>query len=203
MSGALAFFGAFNPPTVAHLELARFALEQTGRERAIFVPSKSVYIRGEQGKDFAYPDARRLEMLRAAAASRPWMAVTDWEMRQKAQPRTYETLCHLRSLGDAPALLMGSDKLPELEHGWRHVDEIAREFGILCMTRGGDDCARMLAEDPYLRALSPWITLLETPAELRGISSTQVRRRVAAGEPAEGLVPEEILPLLPIDLPGA
>lgn len=38
MSGALAFFGAFNPPTVAHLELARFALEQTGRERAIFVP---------------------------------------------------------------------------------------------------------------------------------------------------------------------
>ena len=103
----------------------------------------------------------------------------------------------------SPALLMGSDKLPELEHGWRHVDEIAQEFGILCMTRGGDDCARMLAEDPYLRALSPWITLLETPAALRGISSTQVRRRVAAGEPAEGLVPEEILPLLPIDLPGA
>ena len=203
MSGALAFFGAFNPPTVAHLELARFALEQTGRERTIFVPSKSVYIRGEQGKDFAYSDARRLEMLRAAAANRPWMAVTDWEMRREVQPRTYETLCHLRSLGDTPALLMGSDKLPELEHGWLHVGEIAREFGILCMTRGGDDCARMLAEDPYLRALSPWITLIETPAALRGITSTQVRRRVAAGESAEGRVPAEILPLLPIDLPGA
>ena len=48
----LAFFGAFNPPTVAHLELARFALEALGAEQVIFVPSKSMYIRGKQGKDF-------------------------------------------------------------------------------------------------------------------------------------------------------
>ena len=200
MSGALAFFGAFNPPTVAHLELARFALEQTGRERAIFVPSKSVYIRGEQGKDFAYPDARRLEMLRAAAASRPWMAVTDWEMRQKAQPRTYETLCHLRSLGDAPALLMGSDKLPELERIWRHVDAIAREFGLVCLARGRDECSAMISTDPFLSALAPYIQVLEAPAATRDVSSTAVRTRLARiralRREVEALVPEEIVPLL-------
>ena len=45
MKRVLAFFGAFNPPTVAHVESARFAMERTGREGVVFVPSKSVYIR--------------------------------------------------------------------------------------------------------------------------------------------------------------
>ena len=76
-------------------------------------------------------------MLRAAAASRPWMRVEDWELREERQPRSYDTLCHLRSRGETAALLMGSDKLPELEHGWLHVPEIAAEFGIVCLARGG------------------------------------------------------------------
>ena len=92
MIHALAFFGAFNPPTAAHLRLAEFALDETGREQAVFVPSKSVYIRDEQGKDVAYSDAQRLSMLEKAAETRPWMKVFDWEMRQPRQPRSYETL---------------------------------------------------------------------------------------------------------------
>ena len=45
----LAFFGAFNPPTRAHLELAQFAMKKTGAEKVVFVPSKETYISGEQG----------------------------------------------------------------------------------------------------------------------------------------------------------
>ena len=44
MKKNLAFFGAFNPPTLAHLDLAKFALDETGGEMAIFVPSKEAYI---------------------------------------------------------------------------------------------------------------------------------------------------------------
>ena len=196
----LAFFGAFNPPTVAHLDLARFALEATGAEQVVFVPSKAVYIRGEQGKDFAYTDTERLAMLRKAAETRPWMTVTDWEMRQDRQPRTYETLCGLRDEGSPAKLLMGSDKLPELENGWLHVQEIVQEFGIVCLTRGGDECEEMIRQDPYLRTLSGGIRVLETPEETRGISSTEVRRRIREIRRIEqelaGLVPPEIRPLL-------
>ncbi len=200
MVQALAFFGAFNPPSVAHLRLAEFALRETGREKVVFVPSKSVYIRREQGKDFAYGDGQRLEMLHRAAERRPWMAVTGWEMEQPRQPRTYETLCHLRGEGIQAALLMGSDKLPELEHGWRHVEEIAREFGIVCMSRGTDECRQMILEDSYLRALSPWITVLDTPRQTRGVSSSAIRRRVSEirrlTDEISTLVPPEIMPLL-------
>ena len=196
----LAFFGAFNPPTAAHLGLARFALEAVGAEQVVFVPSRSAYILDSQGKDSAYSGEQRLAMLRAAAEARPWMAVSDWELRLGRQPRTYETLCHLREEGDPPALLMGSDKLAELETGWRHVPEIAREFGIVCLSRGGDSCARMIRESAFLSSLSPWIRVLETPEATRSVSSTEVRQKVREirrlREELSALVPPEILPLL-------
>lgn len=196
----LAFFGAFNPPTTAHLDLARFAMEKTEAEQVIFVPSRAVYICRDQGKDFAYQDEERLAMLRKAAESRPWMTVTDWEMKQERQPRTYETLCHLREEGRGATLLMGSDKLPELEKGWLHVEEIVREFGIVCLTRGRDECRRMLREDPYLNRLSDGIRVLETPEDTRGISSTEVRRRIREiwrlEEELAGMIPPEIRPML-------
>ena len=200
MTKALAFFGAFNPPTVAHLRLAEFALRATGREQVIFVPSKSVYIRDEQGKDFAYSDEKRLNMLRRATESRPWMRVTDWEMQQPHQPRTYETLRHLRGEGIEASLLLGSDKLPELEHGWQNVEHIAREFGIVCLSRGEDRCEEMIEMDVYLHSLAPYITVLHTLDETKAVSSTAVRRRVTEiqrlKEEIKVLVPEEILPLL-------
>ncbi len=200
MNRSLAFFGAFNPPTSAHLSLARFAMERTGAEQVIFVPSRAAYIREDQGKDFAYSDEQRLTMLRTAAASRPWMRVYDGEIRQDEQPRTYTTLCRLRDEGLTASLLMGSDKLPELEKGWRHVREIAEEFGIVCLTRGSDECERMIREDPYLKTLAPYIRVLETPEETRNVSSTAVRQRVKqireASEAIAEMVPAEIVPLV-------
>ena len=196
MKKALAFFGAFNPPTTAHLELARYALEQTGRESVVFVPSRSAYIREEQGKDYAYSDRARLAMLRAAREKRPWMAVTDYELTLDHQPRSYETLCRLKEEGYEAALLMGSDKLAELETGWKYVREIAEEFGIVCMERAEDDCGEIIRNSAFLTELMPYITVLKTPEETKNISSTQVRELITRGETPEGLVPGEILELL-------
>ena len=198
MKRVLAFFGAFNPPTTAHVELARFAMEQTGREGVVFVPSKSAYIQGEQGKDSAYSDALRLKMLNILAGNRPWMEVSAMELHAEHQPRTYDTLCRLRQAGVDPALLIGSDKLPELEHEWLHVQEIAREFGFVCLARGADACAGLIANDPYLRALAPYIQVLESPPELRDVSSTRVRALMAQLR----AVKREIIDLVPGDILG-
>ena len=198
MKRVLAFFGAFNPPTTAHVELARFAMEQTGREGVVFVPSKSAYIQGEQGKDSAYSDALRLKMLNILAGNRPWMEVSAMELHAEHQPRTYDTLCRLRQAGVDPALLIGSDKLPELEHEWLHVQEIAREFGFVCLARGADACAGLIANDPYLRVLAPYIQVLESPPELRDISSTRVRALMAQLR----AVKREIIDLVPGDILG-
>ena len=200
MKKVLAFFGAFNPPTRAHLEIADFAWRETGREGVMFVPSRTDYIRNDQGKDAAYSNEEREEMLRRLTESRPWMQVCDWELRQAEQPRTYRTLCHLREEGYEPSLLMGSDKLRELSSGWKHVPEIAREFGIVCLARGKDSCREIIRDDPFLQAISDGIVLLDTPDHWKGISSTAVREILRQpGDPEDrfnGLVPEEIRELV-------
>lgn len=200
MKRVLAFFGAFNPPTVAHIELARFAMEAAGREGVVFVPSKSAYIEGEQGKDSAFSDAQRLDMLRRIAENRPWMSVTDVELNAPSQPRSYDTLCALRDMGYAPSLLLGSDKLVELQHIWRHVEDIGRKFGFVVLARGADDCEKMLREDAYLRSLAPYIQLLEAPDDYRDVSSTGVRKRLSQIQELRNelsaMLPDEIEPML-------
>ncbi|MCR4708565.1 MAG: nicotinate-nicotinamide nucleotide adenylyltransferase [Clostridiales bacterium] len=198
---ALAFCGAFNPPTRAHLELPELALMKTGREAVVFVPSKSRYIAEDQGKDYAFSEEQRLAMLRACAEKRPWMRVWDGEIRAKRQPRTYETLCRLREEGVDASLLLGSDKLPELAHLWLHVPEIAKEFGIVCLARNSDDCVAIIAEDPFLTTLSECITLVATPPGTREVSSSQARALLRedgkeAKEALSRILPEEVLRML-------
>ena len=128
------------------------------------------------------------------------MEVSDRELRQERQPRTYETLCAFRVEGRAPALLIGSDKLAEMETGWKYVDRIAKEFGIVCLTRGSDECGEMIRGSAFLRELEPWIRVIRTPRDMREVSSTAVRRAVRdfgrmRGE-IERMVPHEIVPLL-------
>ncbi len=200
MKRYLAFFGAFNPPTNAHILLSERAAAETGAEKVLFVPSKSRYIRDVQGKDFAYSGERRLAMLQRAAETRPFMEVWDVELRAPEQPRTYHTLCRLREAGRDSSLLLGSDKLPELEHGWLYADRIAGEFGIVVLTRGGDECGRMIRESAFLSGIAGDLTVIITPEETRGISSSAVRRLVMSPEDRRAeiaaMVPEEIIPLL-------
>ena len=200
MKNVLAFFGAFNPPTSAHLELADFARQAAGREGVLFIPSRMDYIRNEQGKDFAFSNEERLEMLRRLAESRPWMQVSGWELQQEKQPRSYLTLCHLREEGYTPSLLLGSDKLRELSSGWKYVPEIAREFGIVCLVRENDPCKSIIQSDPLLRSLSDCIELLETPACWRNVSSSAVRKLLRENRADDTewapMVPEEIRDLI-------
>lgn len=173
MESSLAFFGAFNPPTRAHIDLAEHAMRASGREKVIFVPSQTRYIREDQQKDYAFSDAARLAMLARVAEERHWMSFTDIELKQHAQPRTYDTLCMLREAGENPSLLVGADKLIELETKWKYVEEISAEFGIVCMDREDIHCEDLIRTSPFLSRLN--ITVVEVPDSYRDISSTRVR----------------------------
>jgi nicotinate-nucleotide adenylyltransferase len=160
----------------------------------IFIPSQTAYIRNDQGKDFAFSGRQRLDMLKAIAADHPWMEVSDHELKAAKQPRTYDTLCWLRTKGWEPKLLMGSDKLPELETGWLHVREIAEEFGFAVMARNEEDVAALIAADPYLQSLRPHIRIIRTPAQWQHVSSSAVRRAIAGGclETVADMIPPEL-----------
>lgn len=194
MTKALVFGGAFNPPTVAHIALADYARKKMEFDKVIFVPSKMTYIQNEQKKSFAIDDATRLQLLNQIAAENPWMEVSDYEILSPVQPRTYQTLCYLRTQGYQCKLLFGSDKLLELETGWIHIHEIALEFGIVCMKRSDDDCNSIISSNAYLRRLKPYITLIETPQDFQSVSSSTVRNLISQKnyEKAQSFLPDAI-----------
>ncbi len=198
---ALVYGGAFNPPTAAHIELAEFACRRTDSDCVIFVPTKMTYIRDDQGKDFAFGNEQRLQMLETIARKREWMIVSDYEIKAETQPRTYMTLCHLRDLGYDCRLLVGSDKLTELEHGWMYMDEIFMQFGIVCMQRSNDDCEKIIADDPYLCRYRDRIELIDTPDTYQNYSSSRIRELLRSSEPDTAelrrLLPEELYGLIP------
>lgn len=196
MKRALVFGGAFNPPTDAHINLAEYAMKEAGFNCVIFVPSKMTYIKDEQGKNLAFTDEQRLTMLEKVAEKRTWMVVSDYEIKAEKQPRTYETLCHFRDEGYDCSLLFGSDKLPELETGWRYVENICQEFGIVCMSRSEDDCEEMIRSDAYLSTLAEYIHVVVTPDTYRSVSSTKAREYFLAVkenyEKLYDILPEEL-----------
>lgn len=198
MKTALVFGGAFNPPTIAHIELANETRKKLGFDYVIFVPSKMSYIENEQKKNFAYTDEERYAMLHAISKKRDWMIVSDYEIHQSKQPRTYTTLLHFKQEGYTCKLLFGSDKLEELETGWRYVNEIAHEFGIVCMSRNHDDTSSIINNNAYLKQLEDCITLVETPGNYHTISSSKVRSAIQnhKEETIKEFVPKEIYDLL-------
>ncbi len=193
---ALYYGGAFNPPTAAHIGLADYVRKKLGYEKVIFMPSKRHYIEGDEGKDYAFSDEERYAMLQKIAANHPWMIVSDLEIRQAEQPRTYNTLCKLREQGYELKLLIGSDWLSGLEHVWLHVPEIVSEFGIAVMARADDAVEEMISSDPYLSALRSGLTVVETPDTWKNASASKVRAKMMEirrlQDELKDMVPEEL-----------
>ena len=69
--------------------------------------------------------------------------------------------------------------MPERQPNNTSVMLLAEEFGIVCMKRSDDDPEKMLKEDPFLQTIASHVTVIETPADTRQVSSTRIRRRLA------------------------
>ncbi len=172
----LFYGGAFNPVTRAHIELANYVRQTINYDKVLFMPTQDQYIKHDEGKDFVINSTKRKALLDLVASQNDWMIVSDYELSLTKQPRTYETLCYLRDEGYELKLLMGSDWLPKLKTGWKYVDEIMHEFGVVMMTRNHDDIESMIEKDTYLRTYKEYITCVSTPDIYQHISSTKMRQ---------------------------
>ncbi|HLW75567.1 MAG TPA: adenylyltransferase/cytidyltransferase family protein [Bryobacteraceae bacterium] len=167
--------GAFNPLTLAHTGLADAARAHV--DEIVFAIPRAFPHKEFHGASLDH----RLEMLRAAGCS----------------PRITEGGLYLeiaRQIRDAePAsqvcLICGSDAAERIVN-WNYAspDALSRlfeEFQLLVADRQGT------YQPPA--AFRHRIKSLALPAPLADISSSEVRRRIAAREPWEHLVPESIV----------
>jgi nicotinate-nucleotide adenylyltransferase len=168
--------GAFDPPHLGHLALAERAIAHFGLERLL------VRVVAEPGhKHVATPAADRLELARVAFAALP-----EVEVGLDRHPRTVDSLVALAL--DDPVFVIGADQLADFL-SWKQPERVLELARLGVATRPGTD--RRQLDHVLARLPRPERVELFT-LEPVAVSSTDVRSRVAAGEPIDALVPPAV-----------
>jgi nicotinate-nucleotide adenylyltransferase len=171
--------------------LAQEAAFQLGLDRVLLVPS------GEAPHKRIDPEPGprlRLEMTRLAAAEDELLEASEVEVTRDGPSYSFRTLELLRDQrpDDELTFLMGADVAAEFEQ-WREpqrVVELAR-LGIAGRPGTALDAAEAALERLGASVRVAFIRMPEI-----GVSSTEIRSRIAQGRPVRYLVPDSVAALI-------
>jgi len=177
--------GAFDPPHMAHVALARAAIEQLHLDELRVFPTGLAWHKTR----VISAGEHRLAMTRLAFADVPGVVVDDRELRRAGPTYTVDTLreLHAEYPHDTWVLVIGADQADALDQ-WRESDEIARLAIISIADRPRNDRPEG-AFDASRVPGGQW-TPLELP--LLPVSATDIRQRKAAGQAIDHLVPAAV-----------
>ena len=164
--------GAFDPPHVGHVALGRAAVEQFGLERLL------VLVVADPGhKQTAAPGKARLELTRLAFEDVPGADVV-----LDPHGRTVDFLEETRP--ENAVFLLGADELAAFET-WKQPERVLELVRLGVAMRPGvpeDELRAASARFPAPGRISFF------ELEPIRVSSSEIRDRIARGEPIEGLV---------------
>jgi nicotinate-nucleotide adenylyltransferase len=170
------FGGSFNPVHLGHLLVAQAALEELSLSRLYFIPAAQSPFKTVE---LALPGAQRLQLLRLALAGQTDCAVDDQEIIRGGISYSIDTVRNYGERFPEARLhyLVGADQVPLLP-SWRNAAELAGRAEFIVIPRPGE------ATQP----LPPPFRGRQLAGFPMGLSSSQVRQRVRAGQPIDWLV---------------
>lgn len=190
--------GTFDPIHFGHLDVARAAQHLLGLDRILVVPSETPPHRAAPRASAAH----RFAMATLAVQDDDDLIVSDVEMRGEGPAFTAATLERLRASGVDLARMVfitGADAFADIET-WKDFPALLDRCHFAAVSRPGVPAGTLRARLPSLAArmvdapvalpAAPAIVLVDSPTA--AVSSTQVRRRVGAGESIHGLVPDAV-----------
>jgi nicotinate-nucleotide adenylyltransferase len=175
--GVVLYGGAFDPPHLGHVAVADAARERFGVERLVVLVNERPAHRGVH--------ASAEDRLALAGAAFP----AD-DVRLDPYPRTVELLRAERF--DDPVFVIGADQFRGFL-AWTEPEEVLERAWIAVATRPGFPRSELEA---VLDQLERPERVLFFEIEPNPAASTDVRARVAAGEPLDGLVPAAVARLI-------
>ena len=192
----LLYGGTFDPPHNGHLNNLRAAADRVRPDKVVVMPAGLSPFK----QHTSAPGALRLEMcscfhaLEEGLDAIPQLEVSGWEVAQaKAGNHNYTVLTVEKLAREAPGaqlyLAIGSDMLLSFD-GWYRWQDILR-LAHLVVT------SRHVGDDPQLhekaRQLdSTGARILFAPVEALPMASSELRARLAAGDPCEAELPETV-----------
>lgn len=170
------FGGAFDPPHLAHRELAATAVQQLGLDVLHILPTGQAWHKTRR----LTPAEHRLAMCEQAFAGIPHLRLDDREVRREGPSYTADTLSELATEypGAHLFLVLGADQLLAFQT-WVRWQEVLQRATLAVANRamhiGADaDPDQQLPQD--LAGAGVSFVALDMP--LRNISATAVRARV-------------------------
>lgn len=183
--------GTFNPPHVAHLVCAQEARAQLGLDRVVLMPVHTPPHKDADGD----PGAEvRFAMCQAAVAGDTGLTVSRRELDRGGWSFTVDTLRAIteEQPGDELTFVLGGDQAQGLP-AWREPAALLALAGLAVAERAGigreDIRERLTGLVPPGR-----LAFFEIPR--LDVSSSDLRRRVAAGRPIRHLVPDAVAALI-------
>jgi nicotinate-nucleotide adenylyltransferase len=175
--------GTFDPIHHGHLVAASEVASRFELDEVVFVPTGQPW---QKGDDKVSSAEDRYLMTVIATAANPRFAVSRVDIDRGGPTYTIDTLRDLRKVYGPDANLFfitGADALDKIL-SWKRVDEAFEQAHFIGVTRPGFELS-----DDHLPDHT--VSLVQIPA--MAISSTDVRSRVAAGQPVWYLVPDGVV----------
>jgi nicotinate-nucleotide adenylyltransferase len=162
------FGGSFNPIHTGHIALAQAVQKQCGLDEVWLMVSPQNPLKRNDAD--LLDDSLRFEMAQKALEGVEGVKACDYEFHLPKPSYTWNTLQHLTK--DYPdytfTLLIGGDNWAHFQR-WRHWKDILWHHDVIVYPR-----------DEYQGTIS---------VPLLNVSSTEIRKRVRAGQSISGLVP--------------
>lgn len=202
--------GTFDPIHLGHLDVAEAARDALGLDRVLLVPARVPPHRSLQPRASGY---HRFAMVALAVAAHPLLEACDLELRAEGRSYTALTLERLHARGLHPLQLFfitGADAFAEIAT-WHRYPALLDMCHFIVVSRPGHSHDAICDRLPDLgdrfvaigrecsgrvatRAADPSRTaIFLVEADTSDVSSTEVRRRLEAGEPLDGLLPSPVI----------
>jgi nicotinate-nucleotide adenylyltransferase len=181
------FGGAFDPPHYGHVALAERALAEFRLERLVVLPTGD-----PPHKRTTTPAETRCRLAGAAFAGHPEICLSRHELDRAGPSYTVETAeWAAAKYGDA-IFLVGADEFASFLT-WREPQRILELVRLGVATRPGHERSGL---DDVLAQLDRPQRVEFFEIDPLPMSSSDIRARVARGEPIDGLVPPAVAALI-------
>lgn len=189
-----------------HIEVVRAIVQNFLLDQLLIIPANRPPHKNSSAISDRY---HRFAMSVIASLEEPRVLVSTIELESPDRPYTFETVERLRSIFGTKTRLffvMGADSFQEIG-AWREPARLLSSTNVIVVTRPGhevtsshlDEQFRSTVVDLRQRDGKPEIggelnehRIYLTGYVNTGISSTEIRQRVRAGESIEGMVPAHV-----------
>lgn len=174
--------GCFNPPTKAHIEMAKKAIKECDLDEVVFVPVGDSYKKQElaQGID-------RYNMLKIACEGNDKLKVSDIEIRSSHKYNAIDIfeIISNKYKDDNRFFLMGVDNLSKMSE-WKESKKLIENYNYIIFERNNIDANLIIENNEMLENNKENFEIIKNN-DYKEISSTNIRESIKLGKKPEDI----------------